>query len=339
MSGADRTTKKFTYGEATKSSAPAVSVASSQSLTDWLEHEMPAGTVISNPAWWAKRIAGRVRLLQSALDDPRAESGGAYDGGVESMQTTQAGQGEAVGEIVPRFKGYTVVQLFDSDLPVGTKLYTRPAERAAVPDAWYRAMERALPFLVDEANKYEDDGNNEPLDVADTIRDLLESAGFATTPQPVIQSEANHFCPHGRTWDDRCYDDDCTRDEQISDDEENTKGYVCLKCGHVPTDAEVSAKYCPNCDGRPAERAAVLDGWLPITSAPDDGEMHVRGLAVRGTDGTALYWDACAGYIDTEDGRFVGPGGDDFGWDAEDFTHWHPLAAAPQTAQEGRSDG
>ncbi|PXV54186.1 hypothetical protein SAMN04487785_11435 [Dyella jiangningensis] len=47
---------------------------------------------------------------------------------------------------------------------------------AAMPDGWRQAMERALPFLDDEASKYEDDGNNEPLDVADTIRELLAAA-------------------------------------------------------------------------------------------------------------------------------------------------------------------
>ena len=47
---------------------------------------------------------------------------------------------------------------------------------ARVPDGWRDAMERALPFLDDEAAKYEDDGSNEPLDVVDTIRALLAAA-------------------------------------------------------------------------------------------------------------------------------------------------------------------
>lgn len=42
-----------------------------------------------------------------------------------------------------------------------------------VPDGWRIALERALPFLDDEANKYGDDGSNEPMDVANTIRELL----------------------------------------------------------------------------------------------------------------------------------------------------------------------
>lgn len=30
-----------------------------QVLAEWLEREMPPGTVISDPRWWAKRIAAR----------------------------------------------------------------------------------------------------------------------------------------------------------------------------------------------------------------------------------------------------------------------------------------
>lgn len=78
----------------------------------------------------------------------------------------------------------------------------------------------------------------------------------------------------------------------------------------------------------------VPDGWLPIESAPNDGTMHVRGLMVHGNDGKALYWDACAGHLDTEDGQFIDQGGNDFGWNADDFTHWHPLAAAPKPEKE-----
>jgi len=80
--------------------------------------------------------------------------------------------------------------------------------------------------------------------------------------------------------------------------------------------------------------ARVPDGWLPIESAPNDGAMHVRGLMVHGNDGKALYWDACAGHLDAEDGQFLDQGGNDFGWNADDFTHWHPLAAAPKPEKE-----
>lgn len=39
-------------------------------------------------------------------------------------------QAEPVGEIVPRFHGYTIVQLFNADLPTGAKLYTHPPAQA-----------------------------------------------------------------------------------------------------------------------------------------------------------------------------------------------------------------
>lgn len=79
---------------------------------------------------------------------------------------------------------------------------------------------------------------------------------------------------------------------------------------------------------------SVLDGWLPIETAPDDGTPHVRGLHVF-SDGDFLYWDAVAGHIDPEDGIFYDEGGDVIGWDAMDFTHWHPLSAAPTLAGKG----
>lgn len=86
----------------------------------------------------------------------------------------------------------------------------------------------------------------------------------------------------------------------------------------------------------PAAPVGVPDGWMPAESAPDDGTPHVRGLHVfSSTDGSYLYWDAVVGRIDTEDGQFYDLGGDlTSGWAADDFTHWHPLAAAPSAPQE-----
>lgn len=50
------------------------------------------------------------------------------------------------------------------------------AQRGQVREGWRRVLKRALPFLDEDASKYEDDGNNEPLDVADAIRELLDAA-------------------------------------------------------------------------------------------------------------------------------------------------------------------
>lgn len=36
-------------------------------------------------------------------------------------------------------------------------------------------LERALPFLRDEAGKYDDDGSNEPLEIAREIEAALEA--------------------------------------------------------------------------------------------------------------------------------------------------------------------
>lgn len=79
------------------------------------------------------------------------------------------------------------------------------------------------------------------------------------------------------------------------------------------------------------ERPVVFGGWLPIESAPNDGTPHVRGLHVYAPDGQFLYWDIEAGHIDPEDGQFYDQGGEVSGWSSNDFTHWMPLAGAPET--------
>lgn len=80
----------------------------------------------------------------------------------------------------------------------------------------------------------------------------------------------------------------------------------------------------------------VPDGWQDIATAPNDGTPHVRGLHVYGPDGKYLYWEEVAGHIDTEDGAFYSEG-DVSGWDASDFSHWHPLAAAPAPGKGGEA--
>lgn len=65
-----------------------------------------------------------------------------------------------------------------------------------------------------------------------------------------------------------------------------------------------------------------------MENAPTD-EMHVRGLWVHSAEtGKPLYWQADTGTVD-DDGAFIGSGGDDFGWLAEDYTHWMPLPPPP----------
>lgn len=85
---------------------------------------------------------------------------------------------------------------------------------------------------------------------ADQMRQYARAAMQSVRP-PVVAEKGSNFCPHGRLWSDMCYDDDCQRDEQFSDETENTRGYVCLKCGHIPTESELDAKHCPKCDLRP----------------------------------------------------------------------------------------
>lgn len=75
-----------------------------------------------------------------------------------------------------------------------------------------------------------------------------------------------------------------------------------------------------------------MSEWQPIETAPKDGTRHVRGLWVTVTSGdrpTRKEWHEYVGYV-SDDGRFVDPDySDDFGWYANDFTHWTALPPPP----------
>lgn len=86
--------------------------------------------------------------------------------------------------------------------------------------------------------------------------------------------------------------------------------------------------------------------WQTIDTAPDDGTIHVRGLwvTVKWNGGPEeREWRQYVGYIEDESGRFIDTEyQQDFGWEAEDFSHWlhlpsPPLAAAPKLAGEEKT--
>lgn len=66
----------------------------------------------------------------------------------------------------------------------------------------------------------------------------------------------------------------------------------------------------------------------PDNPPPKDGP-HVRGLWVNVHEGCP-YFQQDSGFIDYDTGRFLGYDGDDFGWDADDYTHWMPLPTSPE---------
>ena len=56
----------------------AATVGSDNTFAAWLATEMPAGTVIGNPAWWANRIARQYRV-RSGITHPQDASAGWID--------------------------------------------------------------------------------------------------------------------------------------------------------------------------------------------------------------------------------------------------------------------
>lgn len=71
-----------------------------------------------------------------------------------------------------------------------------------------------------------------------------------------------------------------------------------------------------------------MSKWKPIETAPDD-VAHVRGLWVYSAETKEpMYWQADCGCVSI-DGDFIGSNGDNFGWQAGDYTHWTPLPEPP----------
>lgn len=75
--------------------------------------------------------------------------------------------------------------------------------------------------------------------------------------------------------------------------------------------------------------------WSPIGSAPNDGRPHIRGLWVTSrVDGKpdTREWRQFIGLVN-DDGAFVDPDyGETFGWEADQFEAWMPVADAPGAA-------
>lgn len=77
-----------------------------------------------------------------------------------------------------------------------------------------------------------------------------------------------------------------------------------------------------------------MSEWQSIETAPNDGSEHIRGLWVtikRSGAEDEIQWRSYAGFIHDESGRFLDVDyGEDFGWEADDFSHWMPLPEPPK---------
>ncbi|WP_306147281.1 MULTISPECIES: hypothetical protein [unclassified Roseibium] len=67
-----------------------------------------------------------------------------------------------------------------------------------------------------------------------------------------------------------------------------------------------------------------------IENAPGcDGEVHLRGVwVVNHINKTPSHFEMNSGHIN-DAGEFVSQSGDEFGWRADDYTHWSPLPEIP----------
>lgn len=113
----------------------------------------------------------------------------------------------------------------------------------------------------------------------------------------------------------------------------NDVGERCLDCG----DKDWMGGPCSG-----PRLEATGTPWVTITTAPNDGRPHIRGLwvtsRIEGKPDTRE-WRQFIGLIN-DDGDFVDPDyGETFGWDADQYDAWMPLADAPSatlaTAKHG----
>jgi hypothetical protein len=71
------------------------------------------------------------KTVHHCVGEPRSKNHPPIRRRIPSPAPLDSAQGEAVGQIVPRFKGFSIVQLNCADLPIGTKLYLHPAPQQA----------------------------------------------------------------------------------------------------------------------------------------------------------------------------------------------------------------
>lgn len=158
-----------------------------------------------------------------------------------------------------------------------------------------------------------------PLYAASTPIEMMRAALTAVWPvaaEPVAQGEAKkHEVPCAHSWE-RLYT--------------GTGRWIweCRECFKRGGECEYASKHpeiateAYNHGYRAALAAqplAVPDGWQPIETAPRDGTVidlwHVGGMRI-----TEQWWDV-------EDACWCGLGDDN------DFSHWMPLPAAPQSGE------
>ncbi len=87
-------------------------------------------------------------------------------------------------------------------------------------------------------------------------------------------------------------------------------------------------------DARAALERVTQPRWYRMDdpeNPPPPESSHIRGLWVfRAKTKERLYFQASLGHIHDETGEFVGEYDEDFGFAAEDYTHWTPLLAPPE---------
>lgn len=128
-------------------------------LSEWLQKEIPPGTIISNPVWWAKRIAARMRTCHAnnaateTADGKRqwdelasiiGANGDDVDDVLAKARALVKPAPERQGEVaevyrVPedwgRYEAHLAVRLVTgAQAKEGDKLYTHPAAPVCVPD-------------------------------------------------------------------------------------------------------------------------------------------------------------------------------------------------------------
>ena len=80
----------------------------------------------------------------------------------------------------------------------------------------------------------------------------------------------------------------------------------------------------------PSPPEGMAGGWMPMADAPRDGTLILAAIYIHSSDGTAE-WQRHAIYFDEERDCTYLDGGDDTGWEFDDYEFWTPLPPPPTT--------
>ena len=114
----------------------------------------------------------------------------------------------------------------------------------------------------------------------------------------------------------------------------------CGAHGHLDMDLLYMVPAGTKIYTHPSPPEGMVGGWRPMADAPRDGTLILAAIYIHSSDGTEE-WQRHAIYFDDERDCTYFDGGDDTGWEFDDYEFWTPLLPPPTSLRiaERGSDG